>query len=128
MARDGYGRGRKQVQVWVSPELHGAMRAAAGADSVTLQGWMVSAFREKVSRDGFGGVESGFAGSAPAVERGSGRAGGRDGADHVGVGAGDGGQPGVTPDWAAIMEAGRAKKEPVYLVDTVETDPLEEIA
>lgn len=52
MGRAGYARGRRQVQVWVSGDLHEVMKGLAVADSVSLQGWMVSAFREKVSRDG----------------------------------------------------------------------------
>lgn len=51
MARSGYRLGQHQVQVWVSLALRGQMRRAAAEAELSLQEWMVEAFREKLMRD-----------------------------------------------------------------------------
>lgn len=50
--------GRRQVNAVVSSVLRVQMGVLAGRAGVSLQEWMVEAFREKVVRDGFGGVGS----------------------------------------------------------------------
>ena len=52
MAKPGYRENEKQVQVWVTKTLHINMLAASSAQGISMQKWMVEAFREKVARNG----------------------------------------------------------------------------
>ena len=111
----------------LDPVLDDRVRAMAVACGVSVNRFIVDVLEREVASDGSGGVVAGVAGDSQAGERGSGAERGRVGSGAAGVGAGDVEQPRVTPDWDAILAAGRQVK-PVYRVDTVEADPLEEIA
>ena len=127
MARNDYRVGRKQRNVVLDPVLDDQVRAMAVACGVSVNEFIVRVLEREVASGGSGGVVPGVVGVAAAVECGCGRVGGRVGSGVAGVGSGDGRVAGVTPDWDAIMAAGRAAKV-VYPVDRVGPDPLEEIA
>lgn len=65
--------------------LYGQLRVSAGRGGVSLQDWLVEAVREKVGRDGAGGVGAGVGVSASSVSGGSGCSGGGVGGGDVGV-------------------------------------------
>lgn len=127
VAGNGYRVGRKQRNVVLDWLLDDKVRAMAVACGVSVNQFIVDLLEREVAGGGDGGVEPGVAGDSAADKRGSGAVGGRGGSGAVGVSAGDGGVTRVGPDWEAILAAGRQSK-PVYKVDTVDTDPLEEIA
>lgn len=128
VAGNAYRVGRKQRNLVLDTPLDDQIRAMAVACGVSVNEFIVRVLEREVAGDGVGGVVPGVAGASQAVQRRFGAERGRDGSGVAGVGAGDGRVAGVSPDWGAIMAAGRRRPEPVYQVDTVEVDPLEEIA
>ncbi len=127
VAGNDYRVGRKQRNVVLDLWLDDRVRAMAVACGVSVNRFIVDVLEREVTSSGSGDGSSGVAGGASADQRGFGFGGGRDGSGVVGVGVGDGVEPRVSPDWDGIMAAGRAAKA-VYKVDTVVSDPLEEIA
>lgn len=127
VAGNGYRVGRKQRNLVLDTPLDDRIRAMAVACGVSVNEFIVRVLEREVASGGAGDGASGVAGASTADQCGFGVQRGRDGSDFVGVGAGDGGQPRVSPDWDAIMAVGRQAKV-VYPVDTMVVDPLEEIA
>ena len=129
MAGNDYRRGLRQVSFVLDVGLHAAAKAHAGALGVSLTALLVDLLEREVGHDAGAGV--GSRGGVGADSEGA--AHGRSGEGHCGgaaVAGADG--RGVTPDWDALLAAGRASRNTSIVVpvsDTVsEPDPLEEIA
>jgi len=114
--RNGYREGLKGVQVWLSLALHGQAKAGAAREGLSLNDWVSEAIREKVMRDADAGTGRGLRVAAVADQRGPRSASGGDGSGAARVGSGDVSGP-VTPDWDAIMAAGRASRPLVGAVE-----------
>lgn len=89
MARNDYRVGRKTATVVLPLALHGQMKRAAADAGLSMQEWLVEAAREKVSRDGRGGVGPRSGRDAVAGGGGPGLAAPSGGEADAGVGVGD---------------------------------------
>ncbi len=124
MGRNDYRDARKQRNLILDHGLDGRLVAAARGGRVSVNEFVVRLIEEAV---GYAGGDCGRGDCSGVASAGDcvGAAGGRGGGgDSVGVSV-----EGGFVDWVAIVEAGRAAKQPQpRLLEVVEPDPLDVIA
>lgn len=126
LAGNDYRVGLAQVSFCLDRGLHAAAKAHAGVLGVSLTALLVDLLEREVGHDADADVGAGGSVGADFEGVGFGAVGAGDRGGHRVSGAVG---RGVTPDWDALLRAGREAKTVRVVSDTVSgPDPLEEIA